>query len=118
MPKRFEATEFYEVCLRAARDLDLDLETIVPHGTEDLGFPVARLTVHECDATLKGRAYAEHLTAFLTAMHREGHPVCVHACKLHALEDRPGVFEFHLELGAFFLARPDLPDTEDESDDS
>lgn len=112
MPDDFAATEFYETTLRAARSLDLGLESIVPLNRMDLGYPVADLSIHECHVTLKGRAHAEHLTAFLAAMHREGQPVCVHGCKLHAIDEDPETFDFQLELGAFYLSPPTPTDEE------
>ncbi len=116
MPDGFAATEFYETTLSAARSLDLTLDSIVPLNEVDLGQPVAHLSIHECRVTLKGRAHAEHLTAFLAAMHREGQPVSVHACKLHAIDENPGTFDFQLDLGAFFLSPPKPPEEELEED--
>jgi len=116
MPDGFAATEFYETTLSAARSLDLSLDSIVPMNEVDLDCPVAHLSIHECRVTLKGRAHAEHLTAFLVAMHREGQPVCVHGCKLHAIDEDPGTFDFQLELGAFFLSFPSITDEESEED--
>ena len=112
VPEGFEPTEFYEAALSAARGLELELETIVPNNSEDLGYAVGDLTIHEQRATLKGRVRAEALSRFLVAMHREGHPVSVHACKLHSLELEPGLFDFYLDLGVFFLAPPTVPDSE------
>jgi hypothetical protein len=116
MPDDFAATDFYQTTLSAAHSLDLSLDSIVPMHQEDLGYPVGNLSVHECHVMLKGKAHAEHLTAFLAAMHREGQPVCVHGCKLHAINDAPGTFDFQLELGAFFLSSTQLSNAESGED--
>ena len=62
--------------------------------------------MHERRVALKGRGSSAQIPAFLAAMHRQGHPVCVHACKLSAVEPEPGVFDFQLELGVYYLAIP------------
>lgn len=117
LPHAFRSTELYEAALSAAKGLELDLETIVPGSQQDLGHPVGGRSVHECRAILKGRGRAEALPAFLVALHGEGHPVSVHGCKLHALEGRPGVYDFHLDLGVYFLALP-APDDAEPTEDS
>lgn len=110
LPGSFEGTQFYRTALTAARGLDLNLESIVARKGQDLGLPVDDLSVFEHHAVLKGQARADALTAFLESLHREGHPVCVHHCSLNALTNRPGMFDFQMDLGVFYLAAPDHSD--------
>ena len=112
IPRSCEATSLYQACLSASRDLELELESIVPGAQQDLGLPLSGLSLHERRLALKGRASSAQIPAFLAALHREGHPVCVHACKLSAVESEPGVFDFQLELGVYYLALPSLEEGE------
>ena len=108
IPRSCEATSLYRACLNAAADLELELESIVPGQRQDLGLPLGGLSLHERRLALKGRSSSTQIPAFLSAMHREGQPVCVHACKLSAVESEPGVFDFQIELGVYYLAVPSL----------
>jgi hypothetical protein len=108
IPSSPEATSLYQASLSASRDLELELESIVPGMRQDLGLPLGGLSLHERRLALKGRAGSAQIPSFLAAMHREGHPVCVHACKLSSVESEPGVFDFQLELGVYYLAIPSL----------
>jgi len=110
LPETVEVTALYRAVLYAASGLDLSMDSIVAGSEEDLGLPAGEKTVHERRAVLKGHAQVHALTSFLAALHREGYPVCVHSCTLHALAEQPGLFDFQIEIGAFFLSEPALPE--------
>lgn len=109
VPHEFEPTTFLERCMRATEGIDVALGAIDPTGLFSLEAPVGDLHLHQRTVTLQGRGRREDLPRFLTALHRQGQPVAVLQSKLDALED--GVhFDFTLELAAFFLAEPTVPD--------
>ena len=111
-PRSSEETSLYRACLSASRNLELELESIVPGTHQDLGLPLGELSLHERRLALKGRGSAAQIPAFLAAMHREGQPVCVHACKLSAVESEPGTFDFQIELGVYYRAIPSIEEKE------
>ncbi len=113
LPANFEPTAFYQASLTAARGLDLELESIVPMASKDLALRVGDFTVYERSITLTGTGNPAHFRDLLQSLHRQGHPVSVHSCRLDSQRERPGVFRFQLELGAFYLSTPPSTDEPD-----